>query len=85
VSKVYWDLAATVHFVTGKHIKSMVPCVSQKMSKTKTFPLKKKLKLCIYVATCVRCREQYVGPKHEQIFPEMVIAPQYVEQTILLK
>jgi len=48
----------------GKHNKSMVPRVSQIMSKTKTFPLNQNL-TCpnygIYVATCVLCHEQYVG------------------------
>jgi len=42
----------------------MVPCVSQKMSKNKTFPLNQELTCAnhgIYVATCVICQEQYVG------------------------
>jgi len=48
----------------GKHKKSMVPYVSQIMSKNKTFPLNQKLTCAnhgIYVATCVMCHEQYVG------------------------
>jgi len=48
----------------GKHNKSMVPRVSQIMSKTKTFQLNQNLtcaNYCIYVATYVLCHEQYVG------------------------
>jgi len=48
----------------GKHNKSMVPCVSQIMSKFKTFPFNQNLTCAnysIYVATCVICHEQYVG------------------------
>jgi len=48
----------------GKHDKSMVPRVSQTMSKTETFPLNQNL-TCgnygIYVATFVLCHEQYVA------------------------
>ena len=46
----------------GKHNKSMLPCVSQTMSRNKTFPLNQKLTCAnhgIYVATCVICHEQY--------------------------
>ena len=48
----------------GKHDKSMVPRVSQTMSKTETFPLNQNL-TCrnygIYVVTFVLCHEQYVA------------------------
>jgi len=48
----------------GKHNKSMVPCVSQIMSKAKTFPLNQNLTCTNYgidVATCVICNKKYVG------------------------
>jgi len=48
----------------GKHIKEMVLCVSQLMSKTKTFQLNQNFTCAnygIYVATCVLCHEQYIG------------------------
>jgi len=48
----------------GKHNKSMIPCVLQIMTKTKSFPLKQNLtrpNYGIYMATCVICHEQYVG------------------------
>jgi len=71
----------------GKHNKSMVPCVLQIMSKTKAFPHNQNLtcaKYGIYVATCVIFHERYVDQRQkEQIFPEMVIAPQWLEQNQL--
>ena len=48
----------------GKNNKSMVPNVSQLLTKTKTFQLNQSLTCAdfgIYVATCVICHEQYVG------------------------
>ena len=48
----------------GKNDKSMVPNVSQLLTKTKTFKLNQSLTCAdfgIYVATCVICREQNVG------------------------
>jgi len=42
----------------------MVPCVSQIMSKTKTFPFNGNLTCVdygVYAATCVICRERCVG------------------------
>ena len=48
----------------GKNNKSMVPNVSQLLTKTKTFKLNQTLTCAdfgIYVATCVICHEQYVG------------------------
>jgi len=57
---------STVHFVVAmeKNNKSMVPNVSQLLTKTKTFKLNQSL-TCedfgIYVVTCVICHEQYVG------------------------
>ena len=48
----------------GKHNKSTVPCVSQIMGKSKTFPLNQKLTCAnhgIHVATCVICHIPYVG------------------------
>jgi len=48
----------------GKNNKSMVPNVSQLLTKTKTFKLNQSLACAdfgIYVATCVICHEQYVG------------------------
>ena len=48
----------------GKNNKSMVPNVSQLLTKTKTFKLNQSLTCAdfgIYVATCVICHEQYVG------------------------
>ena len=47
-----------------KNNKSMVPNVSQLLTKTKTFKLNQSLTCAdfgIYVATCVICHEQYVG------------------------
>ena len=44
---------------SGKHRKSMVTCVSQIMTKRKTFPLKQKLTCAnhdVYVATCIVLR-----------------------------
>ena len=48
----------------GKNNKSMVPNVSQLLTKTKTLKLNLSLTCAdcgIYVATCVICHEQYVG------------------------
>ena len=48
----------------GKNNKSMVPNVSQLLTKTKTFKLNQSLTCAdfgIYVATCLICHEQYVG------------------------
>ena len=48
----------------GKNNKSMVPTVSQLLTKTKTFKLNQSLTCAdfgIYVATCAICHEQYVG------------------------
>jgi len=48
----------------GKNNKSMVPNVSQLLTKTKTFKLNQTLTCAdfgIYVATCMICHEQYVG------------------------
>ena len=48
----------------GKNNKSMVPNVSQLLTKTKTSKLNQSLTCAdfgIYVATCVICHEQYVG------------------------
>ena len=48
----------------GKNIKSMVPTVSQLLTKTKTFKLNQSLTCAdfgIYVAICVICHEQYIG------------------------
>jgi len=48
----------------GKNNKSMVPNVSQLLTKTKTFKLNQSLTCAdfgIYVTTCVICHEQYVG------------------------
>ena len=48
----------------GKSNKSMVPSVSQLLTKIKTFKLNQSLTCAdfgIYVATCVICHEQYVG------------------------
>jgi len=48
----------------GKNNKSMVPNVSQLLTKTETFKLNQSLTCAdfgIYVATCVICHEQYVG------------------------
>ena len=48
----------------GKNNKSMVPNVSQLLTKTKTFKLNQSLTCAdfdIYVATCVICLEQYFG------------------------
>jgi len=66
MSKVCRLLAPSVLFVVNnaKHNKSMVPCVSQVMSKTKTFPLNQNLTCANYgidAATCVICHKQYVG------------------------
>ena len=47
-----------------KNNKSMLPNVSQLLTKTKTFKLNQSLTRAdfgIYVATCVICHEQYVG------------------------
>jgi len=57
---------STVHSVVAmeKNNKSMVPNVSQLVTKTKTFKLSQSLTCTdfgIYVATCVMCHEQYVG------------------------
>ena len=57
---------STAHFVVAmeKNNKSMVPNVSQLLTKTKTFKAKPSLTCAdfgIYVATCVICHEQYVG------------------------
>ena len=48
----------------GKNNKSMVQNASELLTKTKTFKLNQSLTCAdfgIYVATCVICREQYVG------------------------
>ena len=50
----------------GKNNKSMVPNVSQLLTKTKTFKLNQSLTcadfgIYVVVATCVICHEQYVG------------------------
>ena len=48
----------------GKNNKSMVPNVSQLLTKTKTFKLNQSLTCAdfgMYVAACVICHEQYVG------------------------
>ena len=48
----------------GKNNKSMVPNVSQLLTKNKTFKLNQSLTCAdfgTYVATCVICHEQYVG------------------------
>ena len=57
---------STVHFVVAMENdnKSMVPNVSQMLTKTTTFKLNQSLTCAdfgIYVATCVICHEQYVG------------------------
>jgi len=60
----------TICFEKAKHNKSMVPRVSQIMSKTKTFPLNHNLTCAdygIYVATCVPCHEQHVGQTKNKI------------------
>ena len=47
-----------------KHHESMAPCVSQIMTKTKTFPLDQNLTCAnyvSYVATCVICHQLHVG------------------------
>jgi len=57
---------STAHFVAAmeKNNKSMVPNVSQMLTKIKTFPLNQNF-ICadfgIYVAICVICLEQHVG------------------------
>jgi len=48
----------------GKNDKSIIPNVSQLLTKNKTFPLNENLTCAyygIYVATCAICHEQYFG------------------------
>jgi len=54
-----------------KNNKSMVPNVSQLLTKTKTFKLNQSLTCAdfgIYVATSVICHEQYVGQTSNKFF-----------------
>jgi len=54
----------------GKNNKSMVPNVSQLLTKTKTFKLNQSLTCAdfgIYVATCVICHGQYVGQTSKKV------------------
>ena len=59
------DLASTVRFVVDiENNKSMVPCVSQIMTKIRYFPLNQNLtcaKRGMYVATCWVSNQQYIG------------------------
>jgi len=55
----------------GKNNKSMVPNVSQLLTKTKTLKLNQSLTCAdigIYVATCVICHEQYVGQTSNKFY-----------------
>ena len=63
--KLCQDRATTTHFVVAmENNKSVVLCVPQIMSETKSFSLNQNLTCAnygIYAATCVICHEQYVG------------------------